>query len=256
MKVTNSSLPFALSREALERKVLNLFFLKEDFSTLLDQSQITTDELSSINFTGYCFNILQLAVYFQSLSAVETLFKSHDIFKRLLESADRSSDPIIYILMVRPSIDLIKFFFDKIEFRNPICKRLAKNDRCVFWHIHSKDIFPPLYSFYTEQKAFSDRGKDLRSMNIRHLSEFFDLLLAREFAKQHPLSDYFAKFQFENCSSRVTLSTQTSTFNHLQPSAVSKNETAKINKEINDISPLDESIVVDQKPNNLDEVKL
>lgn len=256
MKVTNSSLPFALSREALERKVINLFFLKEDFSTLLDKTQITPDELASMNFTGYCYNILQLAVYFQNISAVESLFKNHENFKKLLESADRSSDPIIYILMVRPSINLIKFFFDKIEFRNPVCKRLAKNDRCVFWHIHSKDIFPPLYSFYLEQKAFSDRGKDLRSVNIRHLSEFFDLLSAREFAKQHPLSDYFAKFQFENCSSRITLSTQTSTFNHLQPTAVSKNETVKINKEINSMSPFDESIVVAQKPNNLSEVKL
>lgn len=256
MKVSNHSLPSALSAQTFERKLLNSFFLKEDFSNLLDNIHLTPDELSSMNFTRYSFNILQLAVYFQSLSAVEALLKKPDVFQKSLESADQSSDPIVYILMVRPSINLIKFFFDKIEFRNPVCKRLAKNDRCVFWHIHSKEIFPSLYSFYLEQKAFDYKGNNLQSQNIKHLSEFFDLLSARQFAKQHPLSEFFAKFQFESCSSRVTLSTQASTFNHFQPSPVSKDETAKTNKEVQDSSAFEESIVVVQKQHNLRDLKL
>lgn len=210
MKVSNRS-NAPLPHRQLESQVIKLLLSSGDFEDSLENSRISIDQLFKGEFTTHKFNILQLAVYFQHLSAVEMLYEESRVeFDRLLDASRQTSDPIVYLLMLRVSVKLIRFFFDKLEFRNPNCKKISLNDRCVFFHIHSKEAIPQLFELLKEQLALAPAATSCRGVNIRHLQDFFFLISQRKFIRNHPLASYFASSDFKGKETGPTLSTQTS----------------------------------------------
>lgn len=220
MKVSNRSNQTLTPRQ-LETQVIKLLLSTDDFEESLSNAQIPLQQLFKGEFTIHKFNILQLAVYFQHLSAVETLYEESKMeFDRLVEASRLTSDPIVFLLMIRPSISLIKFFFDKLEFRNPNCKKISLNDRCVFFHIHSKETIPQLFELLKEQKALDPPATSCRGVNLCHLQDFFFLIGHRKFTKHHPLASYFASTDFSGKEKLPALSTQTSAL-HRESTATS-----------------------------------
>lgn len=195
MKVHNPSAMHPNS-EISEQKVLEMFFFKERFQEKWKKANFSSAILCSGSFTIYKYNFLQLAVFFRHVEAVETIYKNFEAFQHLLKSSELSSDSIAYLSMLRPSITLLRFFFDKVEFVNPIAKRAGDEDSCVFWHIHSKEFVLSLWNFLQELPNSSDFSPELQRENFRRLAEFFDQIQRQEIPSGHPLKTYFEKTDF------------------------------------------------------------
>lgn len=200
MKINNlSAVP--PNPEISEQKVLQIFFVKEKFNERWQDAKFSSEFLRSSSFTIYQYNILQLAVFFKHFEAIEVIHKDLEVFQHLVESAESSSDSIAYLSMIRPSISLLRFFFDKVRFVNPMNKRDFESDSCVFWHIYSKEFISSLWNFFQEKKNSSDFGPDLQQENIQRLAEFFDQIQKKEIPSHHPLKSYFETTNFLSLNS-------------------------------------------------------
>ena len=182
--------------EISEQKVLEIFFFKEQFQEKWKKEIFSSEVLRSGSFTIYKYNFLQLAVFFRHVEAVEIIYENLEVFQHLLERSELSSDSIAYLSMLRPSITLFRFFFDKVEFVNPMAKRERDEDSCVFWHIYSKEFVLSLWNFLQELQGSSDFSRELQRENLRRLAEFFDQVQRQEIPSGHPLKSYFEETDF------------------------------------------------------------